>query len=243
MAITPGDPAPSADLSLGQAARAFSAFFSPRVLVPLLVIVSAARLLLARWTARDAVIAAVIIGLEPFTEWVIHVFLLHFKPRTVRGRRIDLLVARKHRAHHRDPKDLELVFIPRRVLVISVAFAVLGYGVGFGALRPALTALVVSYAMLLAYEWTHFLIHSTYRPRHVLYRGLWRAHRLHHYRNERYWFGVTVHLGDRILRTYPGRDDVPVSATARTLDVVVETSLRSDSCAGGPPASVPLSDL
>ena len=73
--------------------------------------------------------------------------------------------------------------------------------------------------MFLAYEWTHYLIHSAYRPRSRLYRGIWRAHRLHHYRNERYWFGVTMHQADRILRTYPDKDAVPLSATARTLGV------------------------
>jgi sterol desaturase/sphingolipid hydroxylase (fatty acid hydroxylase superfamily) len=53
----------------------------------------------------------------------------------------------------------------------------------------------------------------------MLYRGIWRAHRLHHYRNEQYWFGVTMHLADHVLRTYPEKDAVPASATARTLGV------------------------
>jgi sterol desaturase/sphingolipid hydroxylase (fatty acid hydroxylase superfamily) len=65
----------------------------------------------------------------------------------------------------------------------------------------------------------HFLIHSTYRPKGWYYRYIYRAHRLHHFRNENYWFGVTVHLGDHVLRTFPGKDDVPVSATAFTLGV------------------------
>jgi sterol desaturase/sphingolipid hydroxylase (fatty acid hydroxylase superfamily) len=79
--------------------------------------------------------------------------------------------------------------------------------------------LASSMLMLLGYEWTHFLIHSAYRPKRALCRGIWRAHRLHHYRNERFWFGVTVHLADRVLRTYPAREAVPPSATARTLGV------------------------
>jgi sterol desaturase/sphingolipid hydroxylase (fatty acid hydroxylase superfamily) len=87
--------------------------------------------------------------------------------------------------------------------------------------RRALTGVATSYAMLTVYEWTHFLIHSAYRPRHALYRRMWRAHRLHHFRNERYWFGVTTHLGDRLLGTFPDRDEVPRSPTARTLGVAV----------------------
>jgi sterol desaturase/sphingolipid hydroxylase (fatty acid hydroxylase superfamily) len=94
-----------------------------------------------------------------------------------------------------------------------------GFGLGARRLRPALTGIATAYAMLTTYEWTHFLIHSPYRPRHRPYRTIWRAHRLHHFRNEHYWFGVTVHLADRVLRTYPEREDVPLSPTARTLGV------------------------
>ena len=88
-----------------------------------------------------------------------------------------------------------------------VVFAPLGVATGFAA------AVFLS----LAYEWTHYLIHTDYMPRTRFYRSLWRGHRLHHYRNENYWFGVTNHLGDRVLGTNPAKDAVPVSATARTL--------------------------
>ena len=71
-------------------------------------------------------------------------------------------------------------------------------------------------AMTLTYEWTHFLIHTDVRPRTPVYRALWRHHRLHHFRNENYWYGVTGRLGDRVLGTLPGKNDVPVSPTART---------------------------
>ena len=42
--------------------------------------------------------------------------------------------------------------------------------------------------------------------------------RLHHYRNENYWLGVSSNTGDRLLRTLPKhKTDVPLSETARTL--------------------------
>jgi sterol desaturase/sphingolipid hydroxylase (fatty acid hydroxylase superfamily) len=181
----------------------------------------AARLTLGGWTWRDAVIPAVILALEPFTEWMIHVFILHFRPRTRRGRTVDPLVSRKHRAHHRDPRDPVLVFVPTPVLIQSLVGAVVIYGVAFRSAGPALTAICSSLLMLSAYEWTHFLIHSSYRPRRAVYRAIWRAHRLHHFRNENYWFGVTMHLGDRVLRTYPAKDAVAPSPTARTLGVEI----------------------
>jgi sterol desaturase/sphingolipid hydroxylase (fatty acid hydroxylase superfamily) len=86
-------------------------------------------------------------------------------------------------------------------------------------LREGVTALVSAYGMLLVYEWTHFLIHSTYTPKTRYYRSIWRAHRLHHYRNEKYWFGVTINVADHVLRTFPQRDEVEPSPTARTLGV------------------------
>jgi sterol desaturase/sphingolipid hydroxylase (fatty acid hydroxylase superfamily) len=204
-------------LTVRQAARAFFAFASPRILAPAAMAAIAVRIALGGWSWRDAIIPAAILAAEPFTEWMIHVFILHFRPRTFRGRPVDPLVARKHRAHHLDPRDAPLVFVPTPVLVPAIIGAVVIYSLAFREARPALTAIAASLAMLSAYEWTHFLIHSSYRPRRAPYRVMWRAHRLHHFRNEHYWFGVTMHLGDRVLRTYPAKDAVPPSATARTL--------------------------
>ena len=79
-----------------------------------------------------------------------------------------------------------------------------------------ITTLAAGYLMLLTYEWTHFLIHSKYRPRHAYYRLIWRNHRNHHFRNENYWFGVTMDLGDRVLRTAPANaTPCPSSPTAK----------------------------
>jgi sterol desaturase/sphingolipid hydroxylase (fatty acid hydroxylase superfamily) len=179
----------------------------------------AVRLGLGGWRRRDAAISAGILAAEPFTEWAIHVFVLHFRPRALAGRHLDPLLSRKHREHHRHPQNPELVFVPMPVVRLLLPALALAWGAGERRLRPALTGVATTYAMLSAYEWTHFLIHSTYRPRRRLYRVMWRAHRLHHYRNEHYWFGVTVHGADRVLGTYPRREQVPLSSTARTLGV------------------------
>jgi hypothetical protein len=63
----------------------------------------------------------------------------------------------------------------------------------------------------------HFLIHTDYKPRTAAYRRLYTGHRLHHYRNENYWFGVSRRLGDTVLRTDPAKDDVPLSPTCLAL--------------------------
>lgn len=206
-------------LTLSAAFREFLGHPSPRVLLPATLAAIAARVGLGRWRRRDLAIAASILGAEPFTEWLIHVFILHRKPTTIRGKVVDPLPSRKHRLHHADPKDPELVFVPMSIVAVMLPTAVLGWLLGERRIRPALTGVATSYAMLTAYEWTHFLIHTSYRPRRRLYREVWRAHRLHHFRNEHYWFGVTVHGADRVLGTYPAKEAVPVSPTARTLGV------------------------
>ena len=206
-------------MTLAEARREFLRHRSARLLLTVSALAWAARLAMGGWGLWDAVIPMIIVSLEPFTEWVIHVVLLHWKPRDVAGRRIDPLIARKHRAHHRDPKDAELVFVPMPVLWPSLAIGGVLYLALLPNLRLGLTTMAASYTMFLVYEWTHFLIHSTYRPKTRLYRYVWRAHRLHHYRNENYWFGVTMHMADHVLRTFPEKDAVPASDTARTLGV------------------------
>jgi hypothetical protein len=199
-------------------ARLFTRFLSARVIVAYFVVTAALRLTLGAFTWKDLLGPVVIVVLEPFVEWTIHVYLLHFKPRAIFGKPRDPYVARKHRAHHQDPRNVELVLLPSRVPLIALPIAAaLTALLGGNDYPRAVTTLAFGYLMLLTYEWTHFLIHSKYRPRRWYYRVIWRNHRNHHFRNEHYWFGVTTDIGDRVLRTAPERDAVPVSPTAKDL--------------------------
>ena len=76
-----------------------------------------------------------------------------------------------------------------------------------------------AYLILSVYEWCHFLIHTPYRPQGRYYRAIWRGHRLHHFKNEHYWFGVTSTVADHLLGTAPNQAEVARSGTARTLGV------------------------
>jgi Fatty acid hydroxylase len=205
-------------LSLAPAGRVFFAQRTPKIISATVALALTARIGVGHWAWRDLLVPLVILAAQPFTEWLIHVFVLHFRPRRVGRVRIHPYVARKHRAHHVDPKDLVLVFVPLPDLGLLIG-AVAAISLVVLPLPQALTAMVAAYAMLLTYEWTHYLIHSAYRPRHRLYRYVWRAHRNHHFRNEHYWFGVTMHLADHVLRTFPEKSAVEVSPTARTLGV------------------------
>ena len=206
-------------VSLLGAARRFFEFANPRIIAPVWAAVLVARLAVGRWTWWDAVAAGIVLAIQPFTEWTLHVFLLHFKPKVVLGRRIDPVVSRKHRAHHADPWDEKLRFIlmPGLIVLLSLA-AVLPWVIASN--KPiGLTVALTMTSVLFNYEWIHYLVHSRYVPRTRAYRYVWRSHRLHHFKNEHYWFGVTMHAGDWLLGTAPSKDAVPTSTTVRTLGV------------------------
>ena len=149
---------------------------------------------------------------------MIHVGILHWRPRRVGPVEVDSLLARKHREHHADPRDLPLVFIPWQVLAWLLPAYVVVALLAVPSTTAAWSLLVSVYALKSGYEWTHYLIHSDYRPRTRAYRGVWRNHRLHHYKNEHYWFTVTTAgTADRLFGTYPDPETVPTSATAKNL--------------------------
>jgi sterol desaturase/sphingolipid hydroxylase (fatty acid hydroxylase superfamily) len=100
------------------------------------------------------------------------------------------------------------------LLAAAVAVALLAFP------RPALglTFLVALALIGLAYEWCHYLIHSDYKPKSAAYRAVWRNHRLHHFKNEHYWFTVTTSgTADRVLGTCPDAGTVATSPTAKNL--------------------------
>ena len=215
----------SRTLSLASAARIFAAYGSPRIMLAIATAAVTARIVVGGWSWGDLAVCGGILIVEPFLEWIIHVYGLHAKPRQVFGRRLDPLYARRHRMHHRDPRNVPLVFVPLPVLA---GFLVVLGAIAFFAFPPLtlkLTAYATMTGFLFGYEWTHFLIHSSYVPRTVIFRAVWRNHILHHYKNEKYWFGVTNPIADYALRTHPAKDAVASSPTARTLGVDDEFTL------------------
>lgn len=205
-------------MTLGTAAAEFWRHPSPWLLAVALVSATTARAVVADWGIGDALLPFAMLASFPFLEWMIHVFILHWRPRRLAGVTLDSQLARKHREHHVEPRDVDLVFIPFQSLVV-VLVAVVGLALwAFPRTGMALTFLVVLLAFGLVYEWTHYLIHSDYKPKNGLYRAIWRDHRLHHYKNENYWFGVTTSgTSDRVLGTYPDAASVPTSPTAKNL--------------------------
>jgi hypothetical protein len=203
--------------SLREAAALFVRHGSPRVLLAALAVAVAARVWLGGWSAWDLVPVAAIAALWPVLEWMIHVFILHAKPVRLGRFTLDGRVARKHRAHHRDPWNNEIQFIPFHSFLYALPLVVALCFLLTPTRELALSALAAFMLLALHYEIVHFLIHTRVDPRGAYYRRLWRNHRLHHFKNEQHWFGVTRLEADRLLRTAPETDAVATSPTARTL--------------------------
>jgi sterol desaturase/sphingolipid hydroxylase (fatty acid hydroxylase superfamily) len=211
-------------------ARTFFSQGSPRVISVAVALALVARLVVGLWAWADVLVVVVILAAVGIVEWVLHRYLLHAPETAWTSRRLG--TGSGHRLHHLDPPDLEWLLLQRSdAVVFSIlialgscawaipAMAVLGlWFAGVGIAAPTLTAILAAYLALGHYEWTHLLEHSRYRPKTRYYRRLVRNHRLHHYRNECYWLGITSNLGDRVLGTYPAtKTDVPLSDTAQTL--------------------------
>lgn len=203
--------------TLDAALRYFVGRASPRILIAALLAAATARLAIGGWTLWDLVPIAILVAVWPLQEWLIHVHILHFRPFMFAGRKIDFTVPRSHRRHHRDPGNLDILFIPLSSYVFTLPLTLV---IWFG-LAPtpqlALTGLTFQYLFSLNYEWVHFLVHSRVVPKSSLYRRLWRNHRLHHFKNEHYWMGVSRIGADRLLGTAPDPANVTTSPTCRDL--------------------------
>lgn len=198
---------------------------SGRVVTPVLAVLVLVRSVLGDWMWADAVAVAVVVVLTGPVEWVLHRHVLHAPTGSFTTRRLGLGLG--HRKHHLDPPELQWLLlngVEMAVFLVLLAVATAVWSLPFAwmfdasLVRVPLTALVCTVAAAGHYEWTHLLVHTTYRPRSRYYARLARNHRRHHYRNEAYWLGVTSNLGDRLLGTLPrSGESVPRSDTAKSL--------------------------
>lgn len=215
--------------TLGSCWREFIRHFSGWAVMTAIGVVLVLRIAVGNFTWRDLLAPVILIAAQPFVEWFIHRYLLHLKPFTVGGKSIDIYAARAHRRHHKSPADLDRVLlhaseITGSMVLIALTAAPITAGIitvlTNGDFWPLyLSALLFSYIGLLRYEWSHFLIHTPYIPKTRFFRSIWRSHRLHHFKHEDYWMGVSSNLSDRVLGTYPDQSKVKKSPTARTLGV------------------------
>jgi sterol desaturase/sphingolipid hydroxylase (fatty acid hydroxylase superfamily) len=157
------------------------------------------------WAWRDTAIpevarpAVMALGMLVWTliEYLLHRFLLHFRPR---ASRLLAIVEMLHLGHHRSPRDEAKITVPV-FASLPIAGGLLGlFRLMAGSWQVA--ALLISGTIVgyLYYELVHFWVHCGTR------RGRWlkqprRNHFFHHFRDQTRCFGVTTPLWDQILGT------------------------------------------
>jgi hypothetical protein len=199
------------------ALRVFTAHPSPQLIALFAAVLAVWRGWLGHFTWVDAAVALAIVAYFPFNEWLIHVFMLHYKPKKLFGRTVDFYLPVTHRRHHADPWNLKWVFIPRHVHFWTVPEIALILWLAWPVKEAAMTGITVYLILGLHYEWVHFLAHIPWCPDSSYYQRRVREHHYHHFRNENYWWGVSMGLGDRVLRTAPPVEEVGRSGTTSTL--------------------------
>lgn len=224
--VASGDTRRASDLTTKSAtARTYIACGSAQVLILAAVTLATLRIAVGGFGRGDLIAIGVTVAITGTVEWIIHRQLLHASEDAWTSRTLG--TGAGHRRHHLDPTDISWLMLrgaDAAVFVVAFGAVTAAWAIpvmavtGSAYLGPFLTAWALVALGLAHYEWVHLLVHTRYRCTSRYYARLERNHRLHHFRNERYWLGVTSNTGDRLLRTLPARtSDVPLSATARTL--------------------------
>ncbi|CAM3771409.1 sterol desaturase family protein [Mesobacillus zeae] len=151
-----------------------------------------------------------------FIEYFTHRYFFHLK--APENRLFLKFLKRLHYDHHTDPANLKLLFLPvwyslPNFFILSLIF----YAI-VGNMNDTLSFGVGLMAMLLIYEWKHYVAHKPIKPTTRLGRWAKKTHILHHYKNENYWYGVTSPLPDFLFGTFKDEKHVETSKTAKNLE-------------------------
>ena len=162
------------------------------------------------WQLREtltgvSVAAAFLLGwfLWTFAEYTLHRFVLHYTPRSERGKHIAFYL---HGIHHAEPMCKTRLVLP---LPASIPLMALFYGIFLTAgsaifgrevlINPFFAGFVFGY---LFYDMLHYSIHHLLKNTQHLTEL--RVHHLrHHGENSELRFGISTRLWDRVFRTLP----------------------------------------
>ena len=138
-----------------------------------------------------------------FSEYILHRFLFHYKPRNKTQEKIFFLF---HGVHHAQPQDKTRLVMPP-VLTHPASHPFLLFllpGTGFVIECPPLVAPFFSGFMIgyLIYDIMHYATHH-FPMRSGVLRYLKRYHMQHHYKTPDMRYGVSSPLWDIVFGTKP----------------------------------------
>lgn len=201
----------------GEALRVFFSRPGPRTIAACAGLSWLARAALGPPGLAEPLVMASVLAWWPLQEWLMHKHLLHRRPTETRLGTFDPVFARRHRWHHRNPDDVDGTLLPPPVIYAAMPTSAGIFLALLGPRRRTLTAFATYSTMALAYEWTHFIVHTGVRPEREYFKLLRRNHLLHHFRSEKYWLGFTAPVVDDLFGTNPDPVTVPRSKTAMDL--------------------------
>ena len=177
-----------------------------------------ARIVVGDWQLTDALVPVVMLALFPFFEWIDPRVRPALAPEAARPVDHRLLAGPQAPRASRRPAQRAADLHPVEIAAVGAPADGRRCAAGVPAPGPRAHILVFIAVLGFGYEWCHYLIHSDYKPKTLVYRAIWRNHRQHHFKNEHYWFTVTSSgTADRVLRTYPDPAAVATSPTAKNL--------------------------
>lgn len=153
--------------------------------------------------------------LFPLYEYAVHRWVLHARPMGSGWiYRLQRLI---HYDHHQDPDRIDWLFTPVFLFLPLIALHALLYHLVSRSMPVTLALLTGSLLGYLHYEWVHYVAHLPGTPSTPWGRWLKKYHRWHHFKNERYWFGVTSPFIDMLMGTCRPVEAVEKSSTTRQL--------------------------
>ncbi len=131
-----------------------------------------------------------------FTEYTLHRFIFHYKPKSNFGRKIHFIF---HGVHHDYPNDSRRLVMPPSV---SIPLATLFYFlfleiIGVRFVAPFFVGFLTGY---LFYDLTHYAVHH-FQIHSKFWLTLKKHHMRHHYQDESKGFGVSSPIWDDIIGT------------------------------------------
>jgi len=143
-----------------------------------------------------------------FLEYFVHRFVLHgffakIMPKAHVG----------HDAHHNDPLNMTFLLTPNQYNVPYHFLLWVVFSLAFWSFHLGSSVMAGFAAYHLYYEWSHFVSHRPIQP--ITPWGKWmkKFHLLHHYKNDKHWFGVTHPVLDSVFGTDPSQDEIEKTVT------------------------------
>lgn len=166
------------------------------------------------------------IFITPFFEWFAHKLLLHrIIPKTAGF--AYKYQQRLHYFHHADPAHQTWIFAPISSALLIFVFVFLLFTFLGWSFKAGLASMTFSMVFFLYYEWVHLGHHMPGYDHLTPYgKFMKKAHQWHHYTNENYWWGITSHIGDLVLKTFPSPKEIPHGQYLRDIGHTGENLLK-----------------